>query len=298
MYLQRVYFQLNNIKDFIEKHKYAALMRLDKPTGIYLTLLPALWTIAFASKNLLELIYYFIIFTVGAVSTRSAGCIINDIIDREFDVLVERTKNRPLASGKISLKEAQIALGCTLSVSFLILLTLPKVAVILGIIACLLIFLYPLMKRVTYYPQLFLGIVFNSGVLIAWYSVNSGFSYPPILIYIATILWTLGYDTVYGHQDIVYDKEIGVKSLSIKLGAKTPDFVWNVYIMMSVLLSIVGFLCYMNIVYFMVLAFAFYLFYWQSSTLKIDNPEDCAEKFRSNAKIGLVILIGILIGRI
>lgn len=289
--------KLSTFHNNIQSNKYARLMRLDKPVGIYLPLLPALWAIGLGSTSWLQLIVFFILFSIGAVIMRGAGCVINDLIDKNIDALVKRTKLRPLASKEVSVKKALIFLAILLAISLAILVCLPKAAIILGIICVILSILYPFMKRITYYPQIFLGVVFNMGALIGWYSVQTGISYPPVIIYVACIFWTIGYDTIYAYQDRADDIKHGIKSLAVKLRENGPRVIWNLYLFMITMLGITGFLCYMNILYFLSLACALYILHWQTTSLDINDPKDCADKFQSNVKIGFIILAGILLGK-
>ena len=204
---------MNKLKTFIE------LTRLNKPIGFMLLFWPSLWglTLAFKNVNNFNLyIYYIILFFLGSILMRSAGCIINDIVDKDYDIKVERTKNRPIASGTISIKEGLFYCSILCLVAFIILIQFNKLTIILGIASMSLAFSYPFMKRFTYWPQLFLGLTFNWGIIMAWSSMNDNISIISLVLYIAAIFWTLGYDTIYGLQDIYDDEIIGVKSTSIK----------------------------------------------------------------------------------
>ena len=195
---------------------FLILIRINKPTGIMLLMFPAIWSILIVLKEEID-IYLILLFAYGSFIMRSAGCIINDIIDREFDKNVKRTKSRPLASEDLEITDAIILLIIFLSIGLSILLSLNSTCILLGFIAFPLIFLYPLMKRFTYFPQLFLAIVFNFSVLISWTAAKGGFDIQSLLLYLACIFWTLGYDTIYAYQDINDDKKIGIKSLAIYL---------------------------------------------------------------------------------
>lgn len=288
---------LNKYNSIIS-HKYSRLMRLDRPIPIALAVSPALWAVAFASKSWAQIIIYSIIVILGAIVARSAGCILNDIADRHLDSKVERTKNRPLASGEISLKEAYIILAILGTIGIGMLATLPLIALVVGILFIPLIAIYPYMKRVTYYPQVFLGFVYPAGAIIGWLAVSPKFSVIQASLYIASILWVVGFDTIYGHQDKADDEKIGIKSLSIKLGDKTQSVVWSLYRIMMIFIAVIGLNCHMNFLFYGVMALALYYLYWQTATLDINNPADCKEKFESNLHIGLIIWVGILIGRL
>lgn len=278
--------------------KYARLMRLDKPMGFLLLMLPCLWAIGFAPISVLYKIGYSLFFALGAFVTRSAGCIINDIFDRHIDKKVDRTKNRPLASGEVSLKEAFVLLSVLLSIALLILLFLPKAAIYVGAISIIPIIIYPLLKRYTYYPQVFLGFVFNLGVIIAWITVYKSFSLSAILVYLSAVFWTIGYDTIYALQDKEDDLKAGVKSLAIKFGDNVSQLVWILYRISALSLFIMGLNTQMNWGFYILMAMATYHLYWQVETLEINNKDDSAKKFKSNLYFGILVLIAIWIGKI
>ena len=209
---------------------YAALARLDQPVGVWLLLWPCLWAIGLASDGLPDL-KLMVLFTVGSFVMRAAGCTLNDIFDRDFDARVERTRRRPLPSGAIGLKGAVAFMAVLLGAGLAILLQLNLFAVLLlGVGSLLLVVLYPLMKRITYWPQAFLGLTFNCGALLGWAAVEGGIGWPAGLLYVAGIAWTLGYDTIYAHQDKEDDLLIGVKSSAIALGQRTRPFLIAFYV--------------------------------------------------------------------
>ena len=291
--IRKIQFNIDQFK----KNKFVRLARIDKPVGIYLSLFPALWAVAFASKNLYSLLFYSFIMTLGSITARASGCIINDILDRNIDKMVTRTMSRPIASGEVTVRQALYALLIYGLISIAILLTLTKLAILCGLIAIPLILIYPLLKRFTYYPQILLGFVFNIGALIGWFAVDPNFSYSAITLYISCIFWTIGFDTIYGHQDRVDDISNQNKSLSIKMGGETSNFVWALYKLMLVFLAITGLSINMNIMFYIVSSIAAYYLYWQAAAVDINNPDDCAEKFKSNVHIGLIMWFAILIGK-
>lgn len=284
-------------KEFIKTNPYSRLGRFDKPTGIYLVLLPALWAVGFASNTILQMLFYFIVISLGAVVVRAAGCIVNDLWDIEFDKKIERTKSRPLANGELSKMDALQMLAALSVLSLLVLLTLPKISIIFGIIAVIPIVVYPYIKRISFYPQVFLGLVFNLGVFIGWFAVSPEVTLMSIVLYFGAVFWTIGYDTVYAHQDIKDDIKAGVKSMAILLGDKTLEIVWRLYQAVGLLLFLTGINMHMNIFYYLIGAFGVYHLYWQTETLDINNPKDCADKFKSNVHFGLIILCAIIIGK-
>lgn len=279
----------NSLKPYIE------LMRLDKPIGIYLVLWPSLWSIAFADPEF-EHIWLYFVFTVGAIVARSAGCIVNDIIDRKIDAKVERTKNRPLACGKIKLSSAFILLASLLLLGLLLLVTLSSTVIMLGLFVVIPMSLYPLMKRFTYWPQIFLGFTLNWGVLMGWAAVKDSVGIPAIIIYAASILWTIGYDTIYGHQDKKDDIKAGVKSTSLKFGDKTKQYLILFYGATIILLWLVGALLKVNFWYHALLFVGILQFVWQILYVDIDDPKKCLRVFKSNNYFGLIILAAAIIG--
>ena len=287
---------MQNIKLLIE------LTRLNKPIGFMLLFWPCIWGLTLAYDFNLSLdifIFYGALFFSGSVLMRSAGCIVNDISDKNFDKLVERTKSRPIASGKISIRIAAIYATALCAIAFLVLINFNKLTILMALISMPLAFTYPLMKRFTYWPQLFLGITFNYGLVLAWISIKNDISLIPIIFYFGAIFWTLGYDTIYGYQDIKDDEIIGVKSTSIKFKTKPKKFIFTCYLFFIFSLLLIGFLMNFKIYYFLFLLLPFlHLFIFQLKKLKVEDPSDCLLKFKSNNYLGLIILINILIGKI
>ena len=287
---------MQNIKLLIE------LTRLNKPIGFMLLFWPCIWGLTLAYDFALPLeifIFYGALFFSGSVLMRSAGCIVNDISDKNFDKLVERTKDRPIASGKISIRLAAIYASILCAVAFLVLINFNKFTILMALISMPLAFTYPLMKRFTYWPQLFLGITFNYGLVLAWISIKNDISIIPIIFYFGAIFWTLGYDTIYGYQDIKDDEIIGVKSTSIKFKNNPKKFVLVCYLIFIVSLILIGLLMKFNLFYFLFLIIpVFQLIFFQLLKLDINNSTSCLAKFKSNNFVGLLILINLLIGKL
>ena len=230
---------------------------------------------------------------------RSAGCIINDVFDKDFDAKVFRTKNRPLASGKISVKIAIIYAFSLCFLALLVLLNFNFDTIIISLASMPLAFSYPLMKRFTYWPQLFLGITFNYGVLVGWTSINGEISLIPILLYLGAIFWTLGYDTIYGFQDIEDDEIIGVKSTSLKFKKNPKKFLSLCYFIFIFFFLITGLKLDFNYYFFIIIIMiTLHLFFIQIFNFDINNKAKCLEIFKSNNFLGLLILICILIGKL
>mgnify|MGYP001406587102 FL=1 len=285
-----------NVKLFIE------LTRLNKPIGYMLLFWPCIWglTIAYEFNSELETYFFYILlFFLGAVLMRSAGCIVNDITDKNFDKLVERTKNRPIASGKVSVKLASFYSFILCGIAFLVLINFNFFTIWMALLSMPLAFSYPLMKRFTYWPQLFLGITFNYGLVLAWISVTNEISILPIIFYFGAIFWTLGYDTIYGYQDIKDDEIIGVKSTSIKFKNDPKKFISFCYLIFIGALILVGLLMNFNYFYFLFLFLPIgHLIFFQIYKLNVNEPLDCLFKFKSNNFLGLLIFINILIGKL
>ena len=273
---------------------FIQLTRLNKPTGILLLFWPCAWGLAlgyyFNSETTLYL-KYIILFFLGSVLMRSAGCIFNDIVDRNLDKKVERTKERPIASGKISVSEAFIYLVFLCLISLLILLQFNSLTIILGVSSMILVFTYPFMKRVTYWPQLFLGLTFNWGIIMGWTSITNSISIEPVILYLAAIFWTLGYDTIYGLQDIHDDEIIGVKSTSIKFKNNVKVFVGTCYSLCVLFILILNLLMEIDKYLLGLSAFFILSLIYQIKTFKVDNPKSCLFSFKINNLTGLFIFL-------
>ena len=230
---------------------------------------------------------------------RSAGCIVNDVLDRKFDKKVLRTKDRPIASGKISIKLALLYSGVLCLIAFLVLINFNFFTIIIALASMPLAFTYPLMKRFTYWPQLFLGITFNYGLLLGWTSINEEISLIPIIFYLGAIFWTLGYDTIYGYQDIEDDEIIGVKSTSIKFKKNPKIFLSTCYSIFTLLFIFTGIKLDFNNYFFIgAMAVFFHLSVIQIMNFNIKDREKCLKIFKSNNFLGLIILICILVGKL
>ena len=287
---------MNQIKLFIE------LTRLRKPIGFMLLFWPCLWGLTLVynfNSNLLNYLFYSALFFSGSILMRSAGCIVNDITDKNFDKKVERTKNRPIASGKVSVKLASVYALFLCAIAFLVLINFNKLTVLMALISMPLAFTYPLMKRFTYWPQLFLGITFNYGLILAWVSIANEIALIPIIFYLGAIFWTLGYDTIYGFQDIKDDEIIGVKSTSIKFKNNPKKFLVISYSLFLISLFLVGMLMKFEIYYFLFMILPIIqLLIFQVKRLDINQSINCLSKFKSNNFLGLIVFINILIGKL
>ena len=287
------------MKDF---KLFLDLIRIKKPIGIMLLFWPCSWGLTLVndfSNGYSQYILYLIYFFLGAILMRSAGCIVNDILDRKYDILVERTKNRPIASGDISVSLSLLYVVILCSLAFLILIQFNFITILLGLASMPFAFSYPLMKRYTYWPQLFLGFTFNYGLIMAWFSIKPEFSYIPIIFYCGAIFWTLAYDTIYGFQDIKDDEIIGVKSTSIKFKKNPKLLIFLCYLIFILMQILSGILMEFNYYYFIgTLIITAHLYFFQVMKLDISNPKSCLKGFKSNNLIGFLVFINILINKI
>ena len=287
---------MNQINLFIE------LTRLNKPIGFMLLFWPCAWGLTLAydfTKNLNTYFFYLILFFLGSVLMRSAGCIVNDILDRKFDAKVFRTKNRPIASGKVTVTTALFYASTLCLFALLVLLNFNSFTIILALISMPLAFTYPLMKRFTYWPQLFLGITFNYGLILGWTSIYSQIDIVSVLFYLGAIFWTLGYDTIYGYQDIKDDEIIGLKSTSIKFKGRAKKFLFICYSLLVIFFLIGGLNMKFHYSYFVLMIIPFiHLFFYQIKIFNLNNPSSCLKAFKSNNFFGLIIYANILITKI
>jgi len=276
---------------------FIQLTRLNKPIGFLLLFWPCAWglSLGYYFNNQLDLfLKYIILFFLGSVLMRSAGCIFNDIVDRDLDKKVKRTKKRPIAAGKISITVSFIYIILLCLLALLVLLQFNLLTIILGLGSMFLAFSYPFMKRITYWPQLFLGLTFNWGIIMGCTSIIGDFSTESIILYMAAIFWTLGYDTIYGLQDIYDDQIIGVKSTSIKFKNNIKIFVGSCYSLCVFLILIMFLIMDIN-KYLLILMIPFIsTFIYQLKISKISNAESCLVAFKNNNLTGLLILIFIL----
>ena len=281
---------------------FIELTRLKKPIGFMLLFWPCAWGLTLAydfSNSLNNYFFYLFLFFMGSVLMRSAGCIVNDISDKEFDKKVERTKNRPIASGNISVKLGLLYTIILCSIAFLVLINFNNLTIILALGSMPLAFTYPLMKRFTYWPQLFLGITFNYGLVLGWTAIQGEINAVAIIFYFGAIFWTLGYDTIYGFQDIKDDEIIGVKSTSIKFKKKPKLFLTTCYLVFLISLILVSFIMKLNSMsYFFILISAVHLFFFQIYNFNYQDPKTCLKIFKSNNFFGAIVLCNILIGKL
>ena len=276
---------------------YFRLARLDRPIGTWLLLFPCWWGIALAGPTWPNW-GMILLFGVGAVVMRGAGCTFNDIVDRDFDGRVERTASRPIPSGAVSVWRAVLFMVAQLAIGALILVSLDRLAITLGFLVIVLIATYPFMKRITYWPQFFLGLNFNWGALMGWAAVRGDLPWPPVLLYLGGIAWTLGYDTIYAHQDKGDDAMIGIKSSALALGSRTRPFLFLFYVVALALWTASGEAAGLGLPFRIALLLAALQLFWQAATVDLSSPADCGAKFRSNRWTGWILFIGMIVAHV
>ncbi len=275
-------------------HPYISLARLDRPVGIWLLLLPSIWGIVLASSGWssfdTHIFRVIILFAVGAVVMRAAGCVINDILDRDLDAHVKRTSQRPIASGAVSVWAAIVYLLMLLGLGFLVLIQFNVTTIMLGFVTLPLIATYPLMKRVTWWPQAFLGVVFNFGALMGWTAIHGSLAFEIVLLYIGCIFWTLGYDTIYAHQDLEDDAMAGIKSTARRFGSQSRQWVAGFYMVSALLFGIAAYniLGIYGLIAGVVMGihFARQIYKWDAS-----NAKSSLNIFKSNIVAGFLFMI-------
>lgn len=276
-------------------HPYIKLARLDRPIGIWLLLFPCWWSIVMAYGSITYMTFkgwgLMLLFALGAILMRSAGCIINDLWDRELDARVERTQGRPLVTREISVRQAVFFLIALLAASLVILMTLPAFAIRLGLFSVLLVVTYPLMKRITWWPQLFLGLTFNWGALMGWVAVNGTLDFAPVILYVGGIFWTLAYDTIYAHQDKEFDARMGVRSTALLFADQSGKFVNLCYALALLFFLMAKIISNPHIWSLLLILLPAGHLLWQIQTWKMDNPESCLRIFKSNQVFGWLLLL-------
>jgi 4-hydroxybenzoate polyprenyltransferase len=277
---------------------YAQLMRLDRPIGWWLLFIPCLWGLVLAqivsAERQLNL-GFVMLFLAGSVIMRGAGCTLNDMMDRDFDAVVARTQARPLASGKISLRQAFLFLAAQSLAGLLILLQFNWPTIILGASSLLIVAIYPVMKRVTWYPQFVLGLAFNWGALVSWMAVHGSLALPPLLLYAGGVAWTMAYDTIYAHMDKEDDILIGVKSTALKFGNRTPMFLVLFFALTLIHLDAAFWLAETSLLPHIAIAAAALHAAWQVSRFDGNQSALCLKLFRSNRYFGLILVFGLLL---
>ena len=281
---------------------FIELTRIKRPIGYMLLFWPCVWGLTIAydfSNNIQIFLKYGLLFLCGSILMRSAGCIINDIVDKDFDAKVSRTKTRPIASGKISVKHGLLYSVFLCLIAFLVLIQFNSFTIILAMCSMPLAFSYPYMKRFTYWPQLFLGITFNYGLILGWTAISDNLTIIPLVFYFGAIFWTLGYDTIYGFQDLKDDEIIGVKSTSIKFKKNPKVFLFVCYSLFFISLLYIGLSMNFSYIYFFGLFLIFlHLFIFQILQLNINKEKICLKIFKSNNFLGFLVFVNLLFSKI
>ncbi|HEU0059964.1 MAG TPA: 4-hydroxybenzoate octaprenyltransferase [Hyphomicrobiaceae bacterium] len=277
---------------------FLRLARFDRPIGAWLLLFPCWWGQLLAEASLGHAAAdasYLLLFLIGAFVMRGAGCTYNDIVDRDYDARVARTAARPIASGQVSLAEAQMFLGVLALIGLLVLIQFNVFTIVLGVASVLLIAVYPFAKRYTDWPQLVLGLTFKWGALVGWSAITGGLSTAPLTLYAGCVLWTVGYDTIYAHQDKDDDEAIGLRSTALTLGAATRPVVALFYAAAVVLWAVAGALAGAGLAFFLALALVGVQFVWQLATLRTEDAANCLKRFRSNQLVGWILCLGLVV---
>ncbi len=279
-------------------HPYLRLARFDRPIGTWLLLLPGWWALALAPDGGWPDPWLFALFGIGAILMRGGGCVINDLFDRDFDARVARTADRPIASGAISVPRALVFLAALFGVSLLILLQFNLFAIVVGALSLVLVVPYPLMKRITWWPQAWLGLTFNWGALLGWAAVRGDIAAPALILYVSGFFWTLAYDTIYAHQDKEDDALVGIKSTARLLGDNSRPWIAGFFAICLILLALAGWRVGLAWPFYAGLGLATIHAIWQTVSADFGNPKNCLARFKSNRDLGLIVLAAIVAGQV
>jgi 4-hydroxybenzoate polyprenyltransferase len=276
---------------------YLRLARLDRPIGSWLLLLPCWWSAGLAAVAAREVVnvWHLLLFFIGAFAMRGAGCTWNDIVDRNLDAMVERTRSRPIPSGQVSVRAAAAFLILQALVGLAVLLQFNRFTVLVGFASLVVVAIYPFMKRITYWPQIVLGLAFSWGALMGWPAIFGRLDWPAYLLYAGAIAWVIGYDTIYAHQDREDDALIGIKSTALLFGPRTKPMLAVFYTLAIVLLGAAGWSAGAGPIFALgLLGFAAHLV-WQVWRLDVDDPELCLRVFKSNRDAGLILFAALVL---
>jgi 4-hydroxybenzoate polyprenyltransferase len=277
---------------------YLRLGRFDRPIGAWLLLFPCWWsqTLAqVASREPFPNFFYLFLFAVGALTMRASGCAYNDYVDRFIDSRVQRTSSRPIPSGQVTPEGALKFVVITALIGLVVLLQFNWFTVWLGIASLLIVAVYPFAKRVTSYPQIVLGLAFNWGALVGWAAEKGSLDWPAVALYVGCVFWTVGYDTIYAHQDKEDDALLGLGSTALRFGDSTVSFVGTFYGLAGLLWLTAGALAGAHLVYFLSVTLVFLQMSWQVATLDIRDPANCLWRFKSNRDVGIAVFVGLIV---
>ncbi len=277
---------------------YLQLMRADRPIGTWLLLWPCWWSAALswiALERSRPDLWLMLLFAVGATVMRGAGCTYNDIVDRDYDAQVARTRGRPIPSGRVSPFAAAVFMVTLSFVGLAVLLQFNLFAIGLGILSLAVVAFYPFMKRITHWPQSVLGLAFSWGALMGWAATFGRLDWPALVLYAAAIAWTVGYDTIYAHQDKEDDAIVGLKSTALRFASRTKPWLSLFFTLTIALLAFAGYGAGASWPFFIGLGFASLQLVWQVSTLDIDDPVNCLRRFRSNRDFGALVFAALLV---
>jgi 4-hydroxybenzoate polyprenyltransferase len=276
---------------------YLRLARLDRPIGSWLLLMPCWWSLGLAAMHVEHFpsLWHIVLFFIGAFAMRGAGCTWNDLVDRNLDGLVERTRSRPIPSGQVTVAQATAFMMAQALIGFLVLIAFNRYTVITGLVSLLVVVIYPFMKRITYWPQIFLGLAFSWGALMGWPAAFGRLDWPAIVLYAGSISWVIGYDTIYAHQDREDDLLIGIKSTALLFGENTRPMLAGFYVIAVVLIGIAGLMAGGGLIFMLgLIAFAAHLA-WQLTRLDINDSAHCLKLFKSNRDAGLILFGAMLL---
>jgi 4-hydroxybenzoate polyprenyltransferase len=276
---------------------YLRLARLDRPIGSWLLLMPCWWSVGLAGmhQDRFPSVWHIVLFFIGAFAMRGAGCTWNDLVDRDIDEKVERTRSRPIPSKQVTVAQATLFMLAQALVGLLVLIQFNRFTVITGFASLLVVVIYPFMKRITYWPQIFLGLAFSWGALMGWPAAFGHLDWAPLVLYAGSICWVIGYDTIYAHQDREDDLLVGIKSTALLFGERTPTMLASFYVVAVVLISAAGLIAGGGLIFTLgLIAFAAHLA-WQVTRLDIDDPAHCLVLFKSNRDAGLILFGAMLL---
>lgn len=276
---------------------YLRLARLDRPIGLWLLLFPCWWAVSLAGvadRRPYPNLWFLFLFLAGALLMRSSGCAYNDYVDRDLDGRVARTANRPIPSGQVTAREALVFSMVLACLAFLVLIQFNMFTILLGIGSLTVVAAYPFMKRYTDWPQLVLGLAFNWGALVGWSAVKGSLGWPAILLYAGSVCWTVGYDTIYAHQDKHDDRAVGVRSTALRFGENTQSWVGGFYAAAVVLWLMAGFAAGAHLIFITAVVLVSLQLSWQVATLEIDDAGNCLRRFRSNRDVGIALFLGLV----